>query len=584
MSADRPIAAQGRAYTDLDLQARGERTMECGSCGCATRDGLRFCETCGAALEKKCPGCGATAPAVARFCGTCGSTFPVELGTPANPAVPASVATPAEASPPKPGEGERRQLTVMFADVVGATVLSGRLDPEALRALLRAYQQVCVECTERYGGHIHQYAGDGVLAYFGYPVAHDNDAERAVLAGLDIVEGTRRLSADLRQRGEEAIAVRVGIHTGMVVVGEMGAGQVREVHAIGETPNIAARIQGEAAADSMCVSAATAHLLGPRFATRSMGVRPLKGVAKEIELFAVDAAFAATGPEATRPGAALIGREKELLHLQERWALARSGQGQAVLISGEGGIGKSRLLAAFRESAGAEAPAWRNVFCSPFFQNSALHPMIDLIERDVLRDSGDAPAERGAALSRALEPAGLADETTFALLASLLGVVGANEASLAGLAPDQRKRRTLDALIAWLSADAQMAPQVMLVEDLHWIDASTRDLIGTLLERIAQLPIMLVLTYRPEFVPTWALHGQVSTLPLARLTAEQCAQVALGVSGGKALPAHIVEAVARRTDGVPLFVEELTKAMIEAQAIADSRGAVVAPGRCRRRA
>ena len=410
-------------------------------------------------------------------------------------------------------DGERRQLTVMFADVVGATMLSGRLDPEALRELLRAYQQVCVECTERYGGHIHQYAGDGVLAYFGYPTAHDNDAERAVLAGLDIVEGTQRLAAELRQRGDEAIAVRVGIHTGMVVVGEMGAGNMREVHAIGETPNVAARIQGEAAADSVCISAATARLLGPRFPTRSMGVRPLKGVAKEIDLFAVDVAFAAAGPEAKRLAAALVGREKELLHLQERWALARSGQGQAVLISGEGGIGKSRLLAAFRESAGADGPAWRNAFCSPFFQNSALHPMIDLIERAVLRESGDAPAERSAALSRALEAVGLGDETTFALLASLLGVAGANEASLQGLAPDQRKRRTLDALIAWFGADAQQTPLVILVEDLHWIDASTRDLLGTLLERIAHMPIMVVLTFRPEFVPAWALHGQVSTLP-----------------------------------------------------------------------
>jgi len=549
--------------------------MKCGSCGCATRDGLRFCEACGAAQEKTCPGCGATASAVARFCGACGSTFQAESSAPANPTGPGPVAI--EASRPRPGDGERRQLTVMFADVVGATMLSGRLDPEALRVLLRAYQQVCVECTERYGGHIHQYAGDGVLAYFGYPTAHDNDAERAVLAGLDIVEGTQRLAAELRQRGDEAIAVRVGIHTGIVVVGEMGAGNIREVHAIGETPNVAARIQGEAAADSVCISAATARLLGPRFLTRSMGVRPLKGVAKQIDLFAVDVALVATAPEAKRPAAALVGREKELLHLQERWALARSGQGQAVLISGEGGIGKSRLLAAFRERAGADGPAWRNVFCSPFFQNSALHPLIDLIERGVLRDGGDAPAERSAALSHALEAAGLGDETTFALLASLLGLAGANEASLQGLAPDQRKRRTLDALIAWFGADAQQTPLVILVEDLHWVDASTRDLLGTLLERIAHMPIMVVLTFRPEFVPAWAMHGQVSTLPLARLTAEQSAQVALGISGGKALPPHIVEAVARRTDGVPLFVEELTKAMIEAQAIADREAPSLRP-------
>jgi predicted ATPase/class 3 adenylate cyclase len=534
--------------------------MKCGSCGCAARQGQRFCEACGAALDKKCQGCGATAGATARFCGTCGATFSVDASAPAKTAVPA----PMDAGS---GEGERRQLTVLFADVVGSTTLSGHLDPEALRALLRGYQQVCVECTERYGGHIHQYAGDGVLAYFGYPVAHDRDAERAVLAALDIVQGTRRLSADLRQRGEAEIAVRIGIHTGMVVVGEMGAGSVREVHAIGETPNIAARIQGEAAANAVYVSAAAARLLGARFQTRSMGVRPLKGVAREIELFAVDAAVAVAHAEAARPNAPLIGREKELLHLQERWALARGGQGQAVLISGEGGIGKSRLLAAFRESAGAGGPAWRIVFCSPFYQNSALHPLIDLIERGVLRDSGDTPAERSAALSRALQAAGLADETTFALLASLLGVAGADEALLSSLAPDQRKRRTLDALIAWLSADAQLAPLVLLVEDLHWVDASTRDLIGTLLERIAQLPIMVVLTFRPEFVPAWALHGQISTLPLARLTAEQCALVALGVSGGDELPAHIAEAVAQRTDGVPLFVEELTKALLEAQAV-----------------
>ena len=457
--------------------------MKCTSCGSATRDRQRFCEACGAAIEKKCQGCGATAPFAARFCGACGLTFAAEPPATAPATPPALVPVPAHGAPlpMMPSEGERRQLTVLFADVVGATTLSGRVDPEALRALLRAYQQVCVECTERYGGNIHQYAGDGVLAYFGYPVAHDHDAERAVLAALDIVEGTRRLSADLRQRGEAEIAVRIGIHTGMVVVGEMGAGNVREVHAIGETPNIAARIQGEAAADSVCVSGATSRLLGPRFQSRSIGVRLLKGVAKEIKLFAVDAAFAAADPEAARPNAALIGREKELLHLEERWALARSGQGQAVLISGEGGIGKSRLLAAFRELAGATGPAWRNIYCSPFYQNSALHPMIDLIERGIGRASGDLPAERSAALRRALKAAGLAEEMTFALLASLLGIAGAHEAALDGLAPDQRKRRTLDALIAWLSADAQVTPLVVLVEDLHWVDASTRDLLGTLL-------------------------------------------------------------------------------------------------------
>jgi len=537
--------------------------MKCQSCNSAARDGQRFCEACGAALEKKCLGCGALAPFAARFCGACGSTFSVEA------AAPAQATSRSESLRLEPSEGERRQLTVLFADVVGATALSGRLDPEALRTLLRAYQQVCVECADRYGGNIHQYAGDGVLAYFGYPAAHDNDAERAVLAGLDVVEGTRRLAADLRQRGEPEIAVRVGIHTGMVVVGEMGAGAAREVHAIGETPNIAARIQGEAAPDSVCVSAATLRLLKTGFRTRTMGLRPLKGVAKDIELFTVEAAETIANREVLRSTATLIGRERELAHLQERWSLARDGQGQAVLISGEGGI-KSRLLAAFRERAGLPEPAWRDIHCSPFYQNSALHPLIDLIGRGIGCDRSASPGERYEALRLALERVALADDTSLALAAALIaaGAGAQHETALNALAPDQRKRRTLDLLIAWLHADAQASPLVVVVEDLHWVDASTREFLGTLLERIGDMPVLVVLTFRPEFVPTWAMHGRISMLPLARLTSEQSAMLALGVIGGADLPAHIVEQLVQRTDGVPLFVEELTKAMVEAQAVA----------------
>lgn len=550
----------------LSTRADANRIMKCKSCGTIVRQGQRFCEACGATVERKCHDCGALASPSARFCGTCGSILPVE--TPASSQRAARDETTSQTS----SQGERRQLTVLFADVVGATTMSGRLDPEALRELLLAYQQVCVKCVNSYGGNVHQYAGDGVLAYFGYPVAHDNDAQAAVLAGLDIVEGIRRLAADQLQRGEEEISVRIGVHTGMVVVGEMGAGDVREVHAIGATPNIAARIQGEATPGSVCTSAATLRLLKSKFQTRSMGHRLLKGVAREIELFAVDALFAGAiaDREIPQQSLPLIGRERELAHLEERWALARNAQGQAVLISGEGGIGKSRLLAAFRERAGSTKSGWRNFYCSPFYQNSALHPMIDLIERSIGRAGGGSPAERSSALRRVLEGVGLAHDTTFALVASLIGLATEHELALDGLAPDQRKRRTLDVLIAWLNADARSNPLVVVVEDLHWVDASTRELLGTLLERIADVPIMVVLTFRPEFVPAWAMHGHISTLPLSRLTSEQSAMVALGVEGGKGLPPHIVEEVVQRTDGVPLFVEELTKAIVEAQSIADN--------------
>ena len=540
-----------------------EHIMKCRSCQAEARDGQRFCEACGATLEKSCHGCGAKAPLRARFCGMCGFAFADESPGPTQAKSPGGVWTP------QAGDGERRQLTVLFADVVGATTLSGQLDPEALRALLREYQLICVECVKRFDGNIHQYAGDGVLAYFGYPVAHDNDAERAVLAGLDIVSAVRNLAKVLAARGDAAIAVRIGVHTGMVVVGEMGAGDTREVHAIGETPNVAARIQGEALPDSVCISAITLRLLNQRFETRSLGVRQLKGVAKDIELFAVDAARAATQRDAVRPPAPLIGRDKELAHLQERWAMARLGQGQAVLISGEGGLGKSRLLTAFRALAGDAERGWRNIYCSPFYQNTALHPMIDLIERDIGRMGASSPADRSGALAKALEAAGLADKMTLALMACLVGLGADHEVVLDGLAPDQRKRRTVDTLIAWLHADAQSNALVVVVEDLHWIDASTRELIGTLLERIMEMPILVVLTYRPEFVPTWALHGQISTLPLARLTSEQSAMVAQGIAAGRVLPAGIVEEVVRRTDGVPLFVEELTRAIIDVQPTAN---------------
>ena len=279
----------------------------------------------------------------------------------------------------------------------------------------------------------------------------------------------------------------------------------------------------------------------------------------------------------------LVGRELELRHLLERWEIAKLGHGQAVLVSGEGGIGKSRLLRAFREQAGAAGKAWRSIFCSPFYQNSALHPIIDLIERAIDAERMAVESDRATVLRQVLTAAGIGDDTTYTLIGSLLGLGEANEPALNELAPDQRKRRTFDALIAWLSADAREHPLVVVVEDLHWIDPSTRELFGMLLERIAQLPVLVVLTFRPEFVPSWATHGQISMVTLRRLSSDEVVSVAHGTTAGKVLPPRIVEEIVNRTDGVPLFVEELTKAIVASGLVVENDGALqLASGRATR--
>ena len=544
-----------------------DESMNCPKCAAAARSGLLFCEACGARLEKACAGCAATSPLDAHFCGRCGRPFP-ELQAQRRPD--AGAAADAAAS----REGERRQLTVMFIDLVGATSLSGRLDPEMLREILRAYQSVCAGAIARFGGHVQQYAGDGVFAYFGYPVAYDDAARRAVHAGQSLLAGLRDLASRMRAEHGVELLARIGLHTGLVVVGEMGAGETREAGAIvGETPNVAARVQSAARPGSLVLSSATRRLIEPWFQLQSLGQHELKGVSEPLELFEViDAADERPHAAAPLSAAPFVGRDLELRNLLKRWETARSGEGHVVLVSGDGGIGKSRLLAALRERVSAAASGWRSLHCSPFYQNSALQPMIELIERGLATVPDEVAEDRLDKLECLLRPFGMSDDATIALYADLLGVSRSGRIAVPELTPEQRKKNMLAAMVAWLAADARRQPLVLVVEDLHWIDASTRELLGLILDQIVGMPVLAVFTFRPEFVPAWALRSHVSTMPLGRLVRGEIEELALSTTGGRPFPEALLDEIAARTDGVPLFVEELCKALLATGVVIEHRG------------
>ena len=526
--------------------------MRCPVCAAAVQPALRFCESCGARLEKACGGCGATSPLGARFCGVCGAPF---AGS--GPRVKAASARSAE-------EGERRQLTVMFVDLVGSTGLSGSLDPEQWRDILRAYQGVCAEAITRFGGKIQQYAGDGVFAYFGYPVAYDDTARRAVHAGRALLAGVHGLASMTRAQYGIDLQARVGLHTGLVVVGEMGAGETRESGAIvGETPNVAARVQSLARPGTLALSAATQRLVEPTIRLRSLGRQALKGVTEPLEIFeALEDADERIPLAESGRAAPLVGRGLELNHLLERWSQAKLGDGRAVLLSGEGGIGKSRLLAELRERVAPDGRAWRALRCSPFHQNSALQPIIDLIERGLATIADDHAPDRLGKLERLLRPHGLDDPATVPLFAALIGASTGGPDAGPELSPVERKKRTMAAILSWLAADAHRQPLVIVVEDLHWVDASTCEFLGLMLEQLAGMPVLAMFTFRPEFVPVWAPNSRVTTLSLGRLGREEIESLAQATAGGRPLPKPLLDEIVARTDGVPLFVEELCKELI----------------------
>src|SRR5712691_10713781 len=409
----------------------------------------------------------------------------------------------------RPSSGERRQLTVEFIDLVGSTTLSQQLDPEDYHACVVAYQTACQRIIARYEGHIAQYLGDGVLVYFGYPAAHDEDAVRAVRSGLEIVAAVGQLAYT------PPLQVRIGIHTGLVVVGEIGVGERTERLALGETPNIAARVQGVAELDTVVMSAATYRLVQGLFECQDLGRQALKGVTTPLSLYRVVQESAAQNrfQVAVRTGLTpLVGREHELGLLQERWDRAKHTDGQVVLLSGEPGIGKSRLVEVLKEHVGQEGATHIEFRCSPYHQNSALYPLIEHLQRVLQFVREDSPQAKLEKLQQRLSHYRFPQNDTLPLLAALLSLPPPADFPSLTLSPQKQKEKTLAALVSWLVEEAAQAPVYCAWEDLHWADPSTLEVLSLMINQVPTTRILALLTFRPEFTPPWSAHSYLSQL------------------------------------------------------------------------
>jgi len=473
---------------------------------------------------------------------------------------------PEEAPAPRPltESGERRHLTVMFCDLVDSTGLTQRLDAEAYRQVVQAYQARSAEAIERYDGRIVQYLGDGLLVYFGYPQAHEDDAERAVRAGRGILRELELLKPRLEAEHSVTVETRVGIHSGEVVVSEIGGGEKKETLALGDTPTIAARLQSVAEPNTVVISDATLRLVAGLFDTEDRGKPELKGIEKPIRVHRVLQPSGVSSRLERAPALTpFVGREQELGLLLDRFEQAQEGQGQAVLIAGEAGIGKSRLVHRLRERLREAPHSWLECRSSPHTQNSALYPVIELAEH-VLRFSGEDSAEaKLERLERGLALGGLEPGEAVPLFASLLSLRLPERYPPLEISPQLQRQKTLEALLAWVLGLGEKQPVVLLVEDLHWADSSTLEWLGLLIEQCATAGVLLVLTYRPDFEPRWQSREHLLPIGLRRLKRREAKDLVAGSIPDAALSDALVEEIATRSDGVPLFVEELAKGVVE---------------------
>jgi class 3 adenylate cyclase len=527
--------------------------MICPRCGANVAIGRKFCSDCGSPLIQRCNACGSENLPGKRFCGDCGALLmggSIETG---------------EVSAPKPVTfgADRRQLTIMFVDLVGSTMLAARFDPEDMREVIAIYQDCVSALVAQFDGFVARYVGDGLLVYFGYPHAHEDDPERAMRAGLAIVEGVAQLNTIAGPPG--TLSTRIGIATGLVVVGNIfGPGSSLESAVVGETPNLAARLQTLAEPNTIVVSDATKRLAGSLFEYAELGPINLKGLSSPVPAWKVlgeskiDSRF-----EALRSGQVpLVGRTEEFELLLRRWEQAKSGEGRVVLLAGDPGIGKSHLVAALEQRIGDGTQARVRFFCSAHYQDTPLHPLIRYLERAANFHRDDPPPAKWNKLRSLLEVGGSSGRD-IALLADLLSIPEVDGQLPSNLTPQRKKEMTFAAILRQFDNLARRMPVLAVFEDIQWVDPTTLDLLSLLVERIEQLPILLIITTRTEIQPSWATRPQVTVQLLNGLNLRQAASLIKEVARDRNLPKDVVDRIIARADGVPLFLEELTETILE---------------------
>ncbi len=496
-------------------------------------------------MSERCLSCAERLPANARFCPACGTSAATGSDARRRPLVSVGV--------------ERRAITVACCDLVGSTELSTRVDAEDFGELIQAYHERAVDVAHRFGGAVESYSGDGILFRFGWPLAHDDDPERAVRAALEIVA----VSKETTTSGDR-LSVRIGVHTGPVVIGEMGGSQRREVMALGETVNIAARLESVAAPNSVVVSATTAALVPGLFVLENLGPQTLKGIAVAVH------AYRAVQPSGVRSKldaakdvlTPFVGRPTELDQLLARWQQATRGAGRCVLVTGDAGVGKSRLVYQLRESLGT-THSWIECGCSSFTTGTAFRPVIDLVEQGLQLRSQDSPAERLGTLRRAVQRAALPDPDAVALLANLLAIPVPEGITPLTMSPERRRRRTIDLLTSWVTTLAARQPTVVVMEDLHWSDPSSLELLGDLATCCRDVPLLVIGTARPDVDIEWATTDLVDPIALQPLADGDVRAIVASLSGSRDLPGPVLDRIVDEAAGIPLFAEEVSRMVLE---------------------